>query len=150
MKRGIKILRALFRIYLLHITAFLAIWMGMYFPGLDIVLSVLYLILLWEEGKSSSRMLLNHKKQALVAMLWQLPGFILSVSVILGLDQLTDFAYYFIFILELWQTPILPLISIIPVWTILDKPLYYYLLFMMVPVMAVYYYLPARKLSENS
>jgi len=122
----------------------------MYFPGLDIVLSVLYLILLWEEGKSSSRMLLNHKKQALVAMLWQLPGFILSVSVILGLDQLTDFAYYFIFILELWQTPILPLISIIPVWTILDKPLYYYLLFMMVPVMAVYYYLPARKLSENS
>jgi len=123
----------------------------MYFPGLDILLSILYLILLWEEGKSSFRTHRSHKKQALIAILWQLPGFILSLSVVFGLDRLTDFAYYFIFILELWQTPIIPLVSVIPVWTIMDKPLYYYLLFLMVPIMAIYYYLPARKItSENS
>lgn len=114
----------------------------MYFPGLDIILSILYLILLREEGKHSAQVLLDHKKQALVAVIWQLPGFILGASVLLGLDRLTDFAYYFVFILELWQTPILPLVSLIPAWTIIDKPIYYYCLFLMVPVLAILYYLP--------
>lgn len=114
----------------------------MYFPGLDIILSILYLILLREEGKHSAQVLLDHKKQALVAGIWQLPGFILGASVLLGLDRLTDFAYYFVFILELWQTPILPLVSLIPAWTIIDKPIYYYYLFLMVPVLAILYYLP--------
>lgn len=145
MKRGFKILRSIFRIYYLHLGAVLAVWLAMYFPGLDIVLSILYLLLLWQEGKYTYRMMGSPKKQALVAIIWQLPGFILGSSVILGLDRLTDFAYYFIFILELWVTPVLPLVSLIPAWTIMERPVYYYLLFIMVPVLAVYYTLPAIK-----
>jgi len=123
----------------------------MYYPGLDIILSMLYLVLLWEEGKYTYKMVRNPKKQALIAGIWQLPGFMLGLSVVLGLDRLTDFAYYFVFILELWVTPILPLVSLLPTWTIMERPIYYYLLFIMVPLLAVYYCLPVRRpISQNS
>jgi len=151
MKRGVEIFRSVLRLYFFHISAILAVWLAMYFPGLDIVLALLYLVLLWEEGKYTYRVLRNPKRQALIAGIWQLPGLILAVSVILRLDRLTDFAYYFVFALELWVTPILPLISLIPTWIILERPIYYFLLFMMVPILAVYYYLPVhRPISANS
>ena len=152
MKRGFEILKPVFRVYCLHLSAILAVWLAMYFPGLDIILSTLYLLLLWEEGKYTYRMLRNPKKQAVIACMWQLPGFILASSIILGVDRLTDFAYYFVFILELWFTPILPLVSLLPAWTIWERPIYFYLLFMMVPILAVYYYLPGyrKKISPNS
>jgi hypothetical protein len=135
---------------LFYLSAVLAIWLGMYFPGLDILLCIVYIYLLWEEGKYAAQKVQNRKKQALTAFLWQLPGIVLSASVIAGLDRLTDFAYYFLFMLELWQTPILPLISLIPAWTIFEHPLYFYLLFIMVPAVTIFYYLPARKYVRNS
>lgn len=142
MKRGVPILRSIFRIYIIHLSAILAIWLAMYYPGLDVILSILYLLLLWEEGKYTLRTFRSPLKQKIIAVIWQLPGIILGSSVILGLDRLTDFAYYFVFILELWVTPVLPLVSLLPAWSILDRPLYYYLLFVMVPLLAVYYCLP--------
>jgi hypothetical protein len=114
----------------------------MYYPGLDVVLSILYFILLWEEGKYTLRTVRSPLKQKMIAGLWQLPGIILGSSVILGFDRLTDYAYYFVFILELWVTPVLPLVSLLPAWTILERPLYYYLLFAIIPVLAAYYCLP--------
>ncbi len=151
MKRGFQILKSLGRVYILHISAILAIWLAMYYPGLDIILSIIYLFLLWEEGKHTHRMLRNPKQQALIASLWQLPGFILGASVILGIERVTDLAYYFVFMLELWVTPILPLVSLLPHWIILERPIYYYLLFVMVPFLTVYYYLPVRRpIFENS
>lgn len=129
----------------MNISAILAVWLAMYYPGLDIILSLFYLALLWEEGRYANRVIRNNKKHALVAGISQLPGFILAGSVILGLDRLTDFAYYFVFILELWVTPVLPLVSLLPAWPIMERPLYYYLLFIMVPILAIYYYLPAYK-----
>jgi hypothetical protein len=123
----------------------------MYYPGLDIILSILYFVLLWEEGKYTYRTVRNAKKQAFIAAIWQLPGLILGISVIIGLERVLDFATYFVFILEFWVTPILPLISLLPTWTILDRPVYYYLLFFMVPILAIYYYLPVHKpISQNS
>ncbi len=142
MKRGVPISKSIFRIYLIHLSAILAVWLAMYYPGLDIILSILYLVVLWEEGNYTFRRIQNSLKQAAVAVIWQLPGFILALSVILKWDRLTDFAYYFIFILELWVTPVLPLISLLPTWTILERPLYYYLFFVLVPILAVYYCLP--------
>lgn len=145
MKRGFDIFKSVSRLYFLHISAILAVWLAMYFPGLDIILAMLYLLLLWGEGKYTYRTLRSRQRQALIASIWQLPGLILAASVILGLDRLTDFAYYFVFILELWFTPVLPLISVLPTWTILERPVYYYALFVMVPIMAIYYYLPSHR-----
>jgi len=129
----------------LHLTAILAVWLGMYFPGLDLVLGVLYIIFVWKEGQHSSLLLNNPKIIIFVAVIWQAPGTILALSVLTGLDTLVDFAYYFVFMLELWLTPVLPLISVIPTFTILDKPFYYYCFFILVPLLAVVYCLPAFK-----
>lgn len=143
MKRGLNIFKAVFRIYALHLCAILAIWLGMYYPGVDIILAAIYLILLWKEGQYSWQLQHSPLRLALVAILWQLPGFILAGSILSGLGGQTEFAYYFVFILELWQTPVLPLISLLPVWTVHDMPVYYALLFVMVPVLALYYCMPA-------
>ena len=142
MKRGFNIFWAIFRIYFLHLFAILAVWLGMYFPGLDIILAILYIIFLWNEGQHSLRLLNNPKKTILVAGIWQFPGMILALSVLTGLDTLADFAYYFVFMLELWLTPVLPLISIIPTFTILDNPFYYYCFFILVPMLALVYCFP--------
>jgi len=131
------------RIYVLHLSAILAIWLGTYYPGVDIALSILYLLLLWAEGQHSWQILHSRWKQALIAAFWQLPGFLLAGTILSGLDRLTEFAYYFVFILEIWHTPVLPLISLLPVGTIWGIPIYYGLSFIMVPVLAFYYCMPA-------
>lgn len=112
----------------------------MYFPGLDLLLAALYLFLLWREAKNSG---LHPLKQAAAGALWQLPGLFLAGSVLLNLDQGTDFSYYYVFMLQLWHTPILPVINLIPVYHLKNMPLYYYLLFVMVPLLWFVYLLPA-------
>ena len=114
----------------------------MYFPGLDIILALIYIYLVWKEG-SYCRQRLRRPGVAAVAALWQLPGYFLAGSILLPLESVSQFSYYFIFMLELWDTPLLPLISLLPTWTLLDRPLYYYLLFVLVPAMSLYYYTPA-------
>lgn len=143
MKRGSKILKAVLRIYSLHLGAILAIWLGMYFPGVDLVLAAVYLGLIWAEGSYAWLQLGSRGQQALVAFLWQLPGFFMGFTILTGLDRLSDMAYYFVFILELWQTPVLPWLSLLPVWTIQGTPLYYSLLFVLVPVLTLIYLAPA-------
>jgi len=113
----------------------------MYFPGLDLVLASLYLVLIWQEARRSSASC-GPVQQGIVGFLWQLPAIFLSLSILLGLDQATDFSYYFIFILQLWHTPVLPIISLIPLHNVGDKPLYYSLLFLMVPLLWSFYLMP--------
>lgn len=142
MKRGFKIFSLLLRGYILHISAIIAIGLAMYFPGLDIILALVYLYLVWKEG-SYCRLRLSRAGIAAVAVLWQLPGYFLAGSILLPLGFASQFSYYFIFMLELWDTPLLPLISLLPTWTLLDRPLYYYLMFVLVPALSLYYYTPA-------
>lgn len=112
----------------------------MYFPGLDLLLAGLYLFFLWREAIQSG---LGPLPQAMVGILWQLPGIFLAGSVLLNLDQATDFSYYFIFMLQLWHTPVLPFLNLIPVMNFGNMPLYYYLLFVMVPLLWAFYLFPA-------
>lgn len=114
----------------------------MYFPGLDIMLALVYIYLVWKEG-SYGRQRLSRAEVAILAVLWQLPGYFLAGSILLPLASASQFSYYFIFMLELWDTPLLPLISMLPAWTLLDRPLYYYLMFFLVPALSLYYYAPA-------
>jgi len=126
----------------LHLSGILAVWLGMYYPGMDIGLALVYLIALYWEGNYAAANL-KRPFQVVVALLWQLPGLVLSGSVLLGWDQLFDFAYYFIFILELWVTPLLPLVSLLPLSKIAGYPLYYYFLFILVPLMGFIYVGPS-------
>lgn len=116
----------------------------MYYPGLDILLAGLFLWVIWKEAGEKSFSLLQ---QSLVAITWQLPALFLSLSVLLGLDKNTDFSYYFIFMLQLWHTPLLPLTTVLPDLLQLDRPFYYYELFIMTPLLWVVYLLPWLKRS---
>lgn len=91
--------RTILRLYLIHCSAILAIAFSMYFPGLDLLLSFLYLALLWQEA---SRSIYKSQpiKQGLIGFLWQMPGIILVLAVCLGWDFSVDFSYYFIFMLS--------------------------------------------------
>lgn len=120
-------------------TAILAVWLGMYYPGLDIVLALLYLVIIWWEASYKNMSLIG---QCLVGFVWQLPALFLSLSIIMGLDQATDFSYYYVFMLQLWHTPILPLTTLLPDLIRLDKPLYYYELFIFAPLLWTIYMLP--------
>ncbi len=129
--------------YVINISAIAAVSLAMYFPGLDIVLALVYLYVVLQEGKYSQVILGSRSRRGLVAVIWQLPGFLLAASILCSLDAITQFGYYFIFMLELWDTPVLPLISLLPAWTVYDRPVYYYLLFAIVPVLSFYYYSPS-------
>jgi hypothetical protein len=113
--------------------------MGMYYPGLDIALALLYLLIIWQEGRYKK---FSFIQQGLVGIFWQMPALLISLSMLLGLDQAADFSYYFIFMLQLWHTPILPLTTLQPVIAYLDKPLYYYALYLMAPLLWIFYLLP--------
>ena len=140
----LRIVKAVLRIYCIHCTGILAICLSMYFSGLDLPLAFLYLAVIWQEARHNSS-LYGPIRQGILGFIWQLPAIFLSLSILLGLDRATDFSYYFIFILQLWHTPVLPIISLLPLHSIGDKPLYYYLLFLMVPLLWSFYLLPRDK-----
>jgi len=118
----------------------------MYYPGLDVVLSLLYLLLIWQEGSYKR---FSFIRQFLIGFFWQIPALFLTVSMLLGLDQATDFSYYYIFMLQLWHTPILPLTTLVPAFTYLDRPLYYYELYLMAPLLWILYLLPLLKRKKS-
>jgi len=131
------------RIYILQLTAILAVWLAMYFPGLDVAMAALYLWLVWVEARQSAAQMGSLVKQAAIAVAWQLPGLLMGFSLLTGLDRLTEFAYYFVFMLELWQTPVLPWLSLLPPWTLNGWPVYYIMIFVLVVVLLGIYLLPA-------
>jgi hypothetical protein len=81
-------------------------------------------------------------RQCLVGFAWQLPALFLSLSILLRLDQATDFSYYYVFMLQLWHTPALPLTTLLPELIRLDKPFYYYELFIFAPLLRTINLLP--------
>lgn len=118
----------------------------MYYPGLDIALSLLYLLIILGEASYKR---FSFLQQNLIGIVWQLPALFLSLTVLLGLDRATDFSYYFIFMLQLWHTPVLPLITLLPDFIHLDKPFYYYELFLMAPLLWTIYVLPLIKRNKS-
>lgn len=95
------------RLYLLHLFASLAVWLATYYPGLDMVLSLLYLYLLYREGQMCSLNLIN---RWLVGFLWQAPALVFAIFST-GLFHFGA-ANYGIFLLSFWATPLLPLFSL--------------------------------------
>lgn len=137
-------IKVMARLYIIHLFAIPAIAFGMYLPGLDLLLALVYLIFIWQEGLYADR-ILNPLQLGVTGVVWQFPGIFLALIVILGWDLSLDLSYYSIFILEIWQTPLLPLISLMPTWIINNYPSYYYLLLLAVPLVIVVYIAPAIK-----
>ena len=127
-------LKAIGRLYLLYFGAMLAILPAMYYTGLDLFLSVSYLALLALERREQASYLSCWQQRLGVALMWQLPGFLLFFANALYLQQYWDWIWYAKFTLELWVLPVLPLISLLPAQPSWPTPPYYYALALAVPL----------------
>ncbi len=127
----------------IHLFAAIAIWLASYYPGLDIILSLLYLFVIsMEAGITKEKW---EKKKILLS--WQGPAMILSLLSIAGL-QMADLSNLSFFLLEFWFTPVIPLLSLINPGLILDHPFYYYLLLLMPVLLSAYYYILPYKTTQ--
>lgn len=121
----------------IHIFAVLAVWLGMYFPGLDIFLSFIYLIIISQEIYDLRGESLLVKGVA--GLLW------LGLPLILSLITYFKIISEGIFLLIFWYTPILPLLSIRTYVFSNGLPLYYYILLVSPLVFMAYFYLLVRR-----
>lgn len=135
----INIIKEILRLYTIQIFSFLAVWLSTYYPGMDILLSLVYLAVICWEARSIINF--NRTQKVLTALLWQGPAAIISLIFVTGINVpvLSNNA---IFLLEFWSTPLLPLLSI-QVLTFMNRPLYYYLLLTLPVLTGIYYYLLA-------
>ncbi|MEN6349938.1 MAG: hypothetical protein ABFD08_11145 [Syntrophomonas sp.] len=105
------------------------------------MLSLSYLaVIAWEACSIKGK--LGNSQKVLAVLFWQAPAAFLSLAVVLNtsINFLSDNA---IFLLEFWATPVIPLLSSLPVFVDMGKPLYYYLLLVMPVLLGIYFYLIA-------
>jgi hypothetical protein len=123
------------RLYFVHIFAWLAVWLAMYYPGLDLLLSMVYLLIVAAEIRPLRRCSNGLKWGSF--LIWQAPGIIFALISLLpwswwGLKE------YGFFLLQFWYTPVVPLLSLLHL-TIAEYPLYYYLLLGMPLLLAFFF-----------
>jgi hypothetical protein len=113
-----------------------AVWLASYFNGLYVFLSILFAACIIIEA------ILNKSERMFsclaTVLLWQLPGILLGIFIITGLTFHIPGGEYYIFVLELWYTPLIPLISFISA-PFLPQPIYYILLLITPLIMIAYY-----------
>jgi hypothetical protein len=126
------------RLYLIQIWALLAIWLASYFDGLEVLLSILFVACIIGESIINQTATLASYLHTVLP--WQLPGILLSIIIVTGLTLHLPGGEYYIFVLELWYTPLIPLISISSD-PFLPQPLYYNLL-LIAPLIMMACYVP--------
>ncbi len=124
------------RLYFIHISAFGAGILSIYFPGLDIMVAVIYLLVIALESRRATR--LPFIKKIMTALVWQAPG-IFFAAVLLSSFNFMGLYEYAIFMLHFWFTPLLGLLSLAGISFYFDKPLYYYILVYLPFITCVYY-----------
>lgn len=137
-------LKAIARLYIIHIFAFLAVAISTYYPPWDIILSLLYLLVIGNEARSLRDFSSNSRH--LVIFTWQAPGILLFLLVISHL-AIWDLSNYAFFIMLFWYTALVPLLSLLPGMFWRGWPLYYYILLTLPFIMTAYHFIlssPAR------
>ncbi len=123
------------RLYFIQAFAVPTVWLGMYIPGIDVLLAIVYILIIFAEGKSSMDSL-GSSRVFVLALLWQMPGFLLA-----ALFLLTQ-SLYFVVMLELWATPLIPFISLLPKFLALSGIAYYQVFFAALLVMIFFFVIP--------
>lgn len=134
-------LRAIARLYFIHLFAWLAVWMAMSISGLDIVLSLLYVYIVVKENTLLRGYSAGKRLAGLI--FWQGPAAFLSLVSISSwaLGGLKEYAF---FMLEFWYTPLLPLLSLSG-GMLNGRPYYYYLLLGMPLIMSIIYFRASKR-----
>ncbi len=124
------------RLYFIHLSAFAAGILSSYFPGLDIMVAIIYLVVIALEARRAYELPLIQK--IVTASIWQAPSLFFAVLCISSFNFLGLYEYA-IFMLQFWFTPLLGLLSLAGINYYFDKPLYYYLLVYLPFISCIYY-----------
>jgi hypothetical protein len=129
---------AIARLYFIHIFAFLAVGISMYYPPWDIILSLLYLVVIGSEARLLREF--APSSRCLVILAWQVPGMVLFFLVI-SHTTLWDLSNYAFFIMLFWYTALAPILSLLPGIFWRGWPLYYYFLLALPFIMTAYHFI---------
>lgn len=134
------IFKRVIRLYSIQLFAGIAVALAIYFPGLDLVLALLFCLVIGAEALMYKG---NSWRSILVTVLaWQLPGLLLSLQSIAPAGMWGEANYGF-FVLQFWYTPLVPLLSCLAGYVIQGKPIYYYVLLGAPLLLGLYYCLAA-------
>jgi len=134
------IFKRVIRLYLIQLFAGIAVALAIYFPGLDLALAFLFCLVIGAEAVIYKG---NSWRSILVtALVWQLPGLLLSMQSIAPAGMWGEANYGF-FVLQFWYTPLVPLLSCLAGYFIQGKPIYYYVLLGAPLLLGLYYCLAA-------
>ncbi|KUG03057.1 hypothetical protein ASZ90_019600 [hydrocarbon metagenome] len=124
------------RLYFIHLSAFAAGILSIYFPGMDILVALIYLLVIALEARRAYELPLIQK--IATGFIWQAPGLFFALLLVSSYDFMGLYEYA-IFMLQFWFTPLLGLLSLAGINFYFDKPLYYYLLIYLPIISCVYY-----------
>jgi hypothetical protein len=120
------------------------VWLVMYFPGFDILASVIFLYILFQWSRRLGADGLSTPQAIGTAVLAQMPGLVFGALALHSwwlygpLTSNNDFA------LQMWHTPLVPLLSLLPVVYVREFPLTYLILFFLSPLYILLMVLIAR------
>ncbi|MGE5544245.1 MAG: hypothetical protein ACM3UW_04665 [Bacillota bacterium] len=125
-------------------------WLTMYFPGLDLLTSAVFIFLLFNWSRYMVRNGMNTWQVMAAAFLAQLPGLVFSGLAIYSWWRYGPLTSNFDFILQMWHTPFVPLLSLLPTVHLQGFPLSFLLAYILSPVYVLLMGLFAALLPRNS
>ncbi|MGI6549613.1 MAG: hypothetical protein ACOX4Q_12665 [Syntrophomonadales bacterium] len=138
------------RLLIFNLLYAILVWLTMYFPGLDLLAAAIFIYLLfrWSQHMIDNRM--NTWQVMATAALAQLPGLIFSGIAIHSWWRYGPLTSNFDFILQMWHTPFVPLLSILPTVHLQEFPISFLLAYILSPAYILLMTLFARVLQSRS
>jgi hypothetical protein len=138
------------RLLIFNLLYAILVWLTMYFPGLDLLAAAIFIYLLfrWSQHMIDNRM--NTWQVMATAALAQLPGLIFSGIAIHSWWRYGPLTSNFDFILQMWHTPFVPLLSILPTVHLQEFPISFLLAYILSPAYIVLMTLFAGMLQSRS
>ncbi|NLW63607.1 MAG: hypothetical protein GX052_05840 [Syntrophomonadaceae bacterium] len=138
------------RLLIFNVLYAVLVWLTTYFPGLDLLAAAafLYVLFIWSRRMVENGM--NAGRVMATAFLAQLPGLVFSGLALYSWWRYGPLTSYFDFALQMWHTPFLPLLSLLPPIRIQGFPLYFLLGYILSPLYILLMGLFARTLPRRS
>lgn len=138
------------RLLIFNLLYAILVWLTMYFPGLDLLASVVFIYLLFRWTRYMVRNRMNTWQVISAATLAQLPGLVFSGIALYSWWLYGPLTSNFDFILQMWHTPFVPLLSLLPAVHLQEFPLYFLFAYILSPLYILLMGLFARLLPQDT
>lgn len=138
------------RLLIFNLLYAVLVWLIMYFPGLDLLAAAAFLYLLFIWSRRMARNGMTPARVMTTAFLAQLPGLVFCGIALYSWWRYGPLTSYFDFALQMWHTPFLPLLSLLPPIRIQGFPLYFLLGYVLSPLYILLMGLFARTFPQAS